>query len=258
MLPVQALLQASASAPTLTSGVVSYLTTISAIGVVTMALIQTAKDMLPIRRWFQANRFRVWLRQGAAEAEAPDRASVLAGEGGAGMRLDPVAAEHRVIALATDGDGDALYDLPIEQMCGQINAALQLVLEFPARDRNLVAMVASQSSPADLTALFNAASGAAAAVDAPGVAEARTRVMHQFQRAIDAFQIAASYRWKLWMQIASLVLCGGLTYIAMLANFHVGTSYVGGVGAVLLGAVLAGFLAPVARDITAAVQSLRK
>ena len=258
MVSVPALLQVSG--PPSTSGVVNYLTTISAIGVITMALIQTAKDMLPLRRWFQAARFRAWLGQGVDEASAPDRAAALtAGADGAPPRLDARAAAARIVALAADGDGDALYDLPIEQMCGQINAALQVVIEYPSRDRNVVALVASQASAADLAILFRADAGTAAPAPSMGeLGEAKSRVMHQFQRAIDAFQIATSYRWKFWMQVASLVMCGVLTYAAMISDFHVGTSYLGSVGAVLVGALLAGFLAPVARDLTAAVQNLRK
>ena len=255
MVPVLAALQAAPSP--VSSGFVDYLTTIGAIGVITMALIQTAKDMLPLRRWFQRRRFRRWLVEGVGEAGAPDRSATLAARGDEGaVALDARAAERRVVSLATDGDADALYTLPVEQMCGQISAALQVVLEYPARDRNVVAIVASQSAPGDLSALFaELGDEAQARLD---FASAKTRVMHQFQRAIDAFQIATSYRWKLLMQGISLVLCGVLTFVAMHMRFHVGTSYVGAWGAVIVGAVLAGFLAPVARDVTAALQALRK
>jgi hypothetical protein len=268
MTSVFAALQAGAPAPG--AGFLEYLTTITTIGVITMALIQTAKDMLPIRRWFQGARFRTWLRQGIEEARADDRIAALAGvaagsrpafQAGARPVADVAAAETRIVTLATDGDADALYDLPIEQMCGQINAAMQVVLEYPWRPQNVnvVAIVASQSAPEDLATMFRF--GAPDPAARPGVNdynEAKTRVMHQFQRAIDAFQIAVNYRWKLAMQIASLVLCGVLTFVAMEMRFHVGVSYVGSAGAVVVGAVLAGFLAPVARDLTAAVQNLRK
>lgn len=255
MVPVLAALQAAPSP--VSAGFVDYLTTIGAIGVITMALIQTAKDMLPLRRGFQRRRFRRWLAEGAGEAGAPARAATLAAGGDAGaVALDANAAERRIVALATDGDDDALYTLPIEQMCGQISAALQVVLEYPARDRNVVAIVASQAAATDLEALFAGTGGEAQArVDFAG---ARTRVMHQFQRAIDAFQIATSYRWKLLLQALSLLVCGLLTFVAMQLQFHVGTSYVGRWGAVIVGSILAGFLAPVARDLTAALQALRK
>jgi hypothetical protein len=256
MLPVLAALQVASTSP-VSSGFVDYLTTISAIGVITMAVIQTAKDMLPLRRWFQGRRFREWLAEGVREANAADRSTTLAARAEAGnVALDAGVAERRIVSLASDGDADALYTLPVEQMCGQISAALQVVLEYPARDRNVVAIVASEATAEDLAALFNGQPAAEA-----GRAEftgAKTRVMHQFQRAIDAFQIATSYRWKLMIQVISLVLSGVLTFVAMQMRFHVGTSYVGAWGAVLVGAIMAGFLAPVARDITAALQGLRK
>ncbi len=227
MVPVLAAVQA-ASSP-VSSGFVDYLTTIGAIGVVTMALIQTAKDMLPLRRWFQRRRFREWLVEGVGEAGAPDRSATLAARGDHGtVALDADAAERRIVSLATDGDRDALYTLPMEQMCGQISAALQVVLEYPARDRNVVAIVASQAAPGDLAALFAGAGEEAQA--RLEFANAKTRVMHQFQRAIDAFQIATSYRWKLLMQVASLLLCGVLTFVAMQMRIPRGDELCRGMG----------------------------
>lgn len=49
--------------------------------------------------------------------------------------------------LAVDGDNNALYDLQIEQLCGQFTSAIQIVLEFPADHLDLLAVTASQSNP---------------------------------------------------------------------------------------------------------------
>ncbi|MGH7669243.1 MAG: hypothetical protein ACRENQ_07075, partial [Gemmatimonadaceae bacterium] len=197
MVPIFTALQAGTSPAS--SGFVDYLATISGVGVIAMALIQTAKDMLPLRRWFQGRHFREWLAEGIGEAGSPDRAAMLAARAPqAAVVLDAAAAERRIVSLATDGDADALYTLPVEQMCGQISAALQVVLEYPARDRNVMAIVASQSAPGDLEMLFaGAGDDAEARYD---FTSAKTRVIHQTQRAIDAFQIATSYRWKLMLQ----------------------------------------------------------
>jgi hypothetical protein len=240
------------------SGLIAYLTTISAIGLITMALIQTVKDMTPLRRVFQRAKLRRWLMEGVGEASEPARAAITRPADQA-PALDAHEAERRIIAMATDGDGDALYDLPIEQMCGQINAALQVVAEYPRQERLLLEIVGSQARPEDVALM--ARDGAAVeqgTEPTQAYSAAKSRVIHQFQRAVDAFQIATSYRWKAAMQWASLGLCAVLTGVALAMGFDVGVGRFSVWGAIVVGAVLAGFLAPVARDLTAAIQSLRK
>jgi hypothetical protein len=88
--------------------------------------------------------------------------------------------------------------------------------------------------------------------------DARTRITHQFQRAVDGFQIRTSFRWKWWLQLLSLALSGALTAFAMALSLPTGRHTLGTAGAIGLGALLSGFLAPVARDLTAAIQRLRR
>jgi hypothetical protein len=87
--------------------------------------------------------------------------------------------------------------------------------------------------------------------------DARTRVTHQIQRAIDALQVSVGFRWKFYLQLASIVLSG---VIAGLGVWIFGN--IPGFGqrlvATLAVGVLGGFLAPVARDLVAALQQLRK
>jgi hypothetical protein len=64
------------------------------------------------------------------------------------------AAELDLLTLSVDGDAHALYDLQIEQMCGQFTAALQIVLEFPASHVDLLAVTASKAAGADINLLL--------------------------------------------------------------------------------------------------------
>jgi len=107
-----------------------FLTAIASVGVLSMAIIQTIKDMLPIRNWFQQFFVRQWLQQKANDAYNQSSAW-MKGAGsqwfGAEAKLtDPAAdstkfekgpnwtvAERDLFKLATDNDSDALYDLPI-------------------------------------------------------------------------------------------------------------------------------------------------
>ena len=45
-----------------------FATALAAVGVISMAFIQTVKDMLPVRRWFQAWWVREWLQEQARQA----------------------------------------------------------------------------------------------------------------------------------------------------------------------------------------------
>ena len=85
-------------------------------------------------------------------------------------------------------------------------------------------------------------------------ADARNRVTHQLQRAVDGFQIATGYRWTYYMKIASFVVSAILAAIAVQTK---GQGILSHIGVIAFTAVLAGFLAPIARDLAATIQKLR-
>ncbi len=256
-----------------------FFTAIAAVGVLSMAIIQTIKDMLPVRNWFQQFFVRRWMQQKANDSRN-ETISWLRGGGSEwfseeGERTDPRAqmakfergpdwavAERDLFKLATDGDDKALYDLPIEQLCGQINAAAQVVLDRPADHPDLMLCLASVADPVDIARVMfpPAEAKAARPVDDDegrrrhdSFVDARTRVTHQVQRAIDALQITAGYRWKFGLQVISIGLSGVIAAIGVW-RFAPGA----GLSSVLVIGVLGGFLAPVARDLVAALQQLRK
>ena len=217
---------------------------IAAVGLLAMALLQGVKDMLPVRRWFHHAFVRAWLehkaRAHAATAGVTPRADV---------------ALDDLIELATTGDAHALFDLPIEQLCGQASAAAAQGLDYPARHEDLLRCLAASADPRDVDLVLHAPEQEPADVDAAGAAraalvDARTRVMHQVQRSLDALQIAAGFRWKWYMQLAAFGLSYTVTAIAVFAAEEAGTIGDRLMLAVPLGLV-GGFVAPVARDFIA-------
>jgi len=181
--------------------------------------------------------------------------------------LDPVRAEQDLIRLATAGDESAFYDLAIEQLCGQITAAATVVLDFPAMHRDLLTCLAAEAGQEDRSALLRAADLGRAALDrmrtdAPNdyqiLVDARSRVTHQVQRSIDALQIAAGFRWKLRLQSAAFVISCVLTAAGMSLYRSPETSALMGVIVSVPLGLMAGFLAPIARDIVAVVNRARK
>ena len=232
-----------------------FATALAAVGVISMAFIQTVKDMLPVRRWFQAWWVREWLQEQARQARLQ------------GFEADPAEAEKGLIRLATSGDRAALYDLPIEQVSGQMNAAAQIVLDYPWRHPHLLYCLAAQASAEDVQKLV----GARPLAEKPRaqlteeekgqlaeLVDPRNRVTHQVQRSLDGLQVSAGFRWRLWLQIASIVLSGLFVVGGLWLFTNEPIMTVRRLGLYLVAAVLGGFLAPVARDLVAALQQLRK
>lgn len=245
---------------------------LAGIGALSMALIQTGKNMLPLRLWFQRYRVENWLAQRASQAAASAKAA-----GSASAPPSVAQAQADLVHLATAGDADALYSLPIEQLCGQINAATQVLLDYPSLHWNLLRCIASEAQPPDL-ALINPPDPAAHAVrkmllrkpaatltdaehnQVDDYVAARNRVSHQIQRTVDALQISVSFRWKFWMQLASILLSAALGVATLLignAYFDMHLTSSKELGLLVLTAVLSGFLAPVARDLVAALEQIR-
>ena len=233
---------------------IAFLSAMAGVGILSMAILQAVKDTFPVRRAFQRQWLKRWFVCKAAEAA----------KGGLGT-VDSTAAETDLIRLATDGNANAFYDLPIEQLAGQFNAAIQVALDSPARHRNLMATTAARVDASDLQLLFEPPPEVTLPLNPSDLnqakvrqqfIDARTRVTHQVQRAIDSIQISAGFRWKWYLQLGSFLLSG------LIAGFGVWMFFDAASGAkfitTLVTGVLGGFLAPVARDLVAALQQLRK
>lgn len=243
----------------ISSHFLTFLAAMAGVGTLSMAILQAIKDTTPIRRGFQKHWLRRWLQCKNSEAQKK----------GAEFKVDPVRAESDLIRLATDDDRNAFYELPIEQLCGQYNAAIQVALDYARDHRDLLIATAALASADDLRLVLSPPDGAKLrlnisdqSLDPRVVGErqefidARARVTHQVQRAIDSIQISAGFRWKFYLQCASFALS------ALIAGLGVSLAPKHGPGGVfitvLVTGVLGGFLAPVARDLVAALQQLRK
>ena len=220
----------------------SYLGGIAALSTFSMAILQTSKDLLPIRRIFHQWFLKKWFKAKC------------------GSTGNPEAAEKELVALATDGDKNAFYDLAIEQLCGQISAAAQIVLEYPGDHAQLLQCLAAEGPKGAIEHLtkqrgslrenFESLKAAGATAEMQSLGDAKTRMLHQVQRSIDGFQISATYRWKLYWQLASFILSMIIAIVASHSqNFPWSTSIFIGLSA--------GFLAPVARDLQAKLQQVK-
>ena len=222
-----------------------FVAAITAIGLVVMALIQSFKDMFPLRRLFHRRFVHAWMTHKARDHGAR-----------AGMTPHADSAYEDLIQLATTGDEHALFDLPIEQLCGQAAAAAAQSLDYPSRHEHLLRCLAASADPADVDLVITAEQQERSEVETAAgktrmaLVDARTRVMHQVQRSIDALQIAGGYRWKWYMQLLAFSLSYVLTVTAVLFANSSDSFGRRMLMAVPLGLV-GGFVAPVARDLVA-------
>ena len=214
----------------------------AAVGILSMAIIQTVKDIFPVRNTFHKKFIKNWLERNAGKA---------------GEKTDAQKAERHLIKLATAGDEQAFYDLPIEQLCGQINAAAQVILDHPREHADLLRCLAAEADPGALKLLTSAEPASPLSEKrSPDEVNARARAIHQVQRSIDSLQISAGYRWKKMLQIWAFLLsyaftmCGILLFPGPVLSLR---SVILTVGVGLAG----GFLAPVARDLVVSLQKLR-
>ena len=226
---------------------------LTAIGTVSMALLQTAKNVFPLRSWFQRGRLHRWILAAASTSAIRD--------------VCTSKAEIDLISLATSGDKEAFYNLPIEDLCTQIRNAVPVILDYPRIHKDLFCCLASEASEEDIQLLLHPPPpeiflkrGEHSTDEERGLireyAAAKTRLTAQVRCSIDAIQTSIGFRWKYFLQLASLVLSAILGVIAL----HLGAGpdhALPTFGATIVIGLLSGFLAPVARDLVAAIENWR-
>src|SRR5580692_1411074 len=107
---------------------------LAGIGTISMALLQTAKNVFPLRQRFQELRIRAWLT--ARDCKSSED------------------AEKDLIALVMAGDRTAFYNSDIDQLCTQIKNSLTAALDYPTLHEALISCLASSASQTDIQRLF--------------------------------------------------------------------------------------------------------
>lgn len=217
---------------------------LAAIGTISMALLETAKNIFPVRRRFQEARFCAFLK--VKNCQTFEK------------------AEQDLVDLVAAGDRFAFYNSDIDQMCSQVKNGLTAVLDYPTLHEALISCLASKASKEDIKLLFHPPHPdiflKAAQHSTPDEKEAirqfaaaKTRVGVEMRCAVDAVQSSISFRWTRLMRLTALVLSAVVGVIAL----HLGArpGFAPSFGATVVIGLLAGFLAPVAKDLVSAVES---
>ena len=230
--------------------VLDYAIVLAAIGTVTMALIELFKSVFDMRLKFHRWRVSKWIEDSAAR----DELLMVASGGMVGM---PVQTGVAMFAVGEVPLGDAIFDQPTEKLLGQIQSAVNLIMDFPqlypSAYRFIAAPLPSHGTTNDMELWQQVAEELAAGTEVAdnrsrAATQARARINTIIARRLDGFQNATLYLWAELNQRASVIL--GAVLILIL----VGPS--GGPNAVLF-AGLGGLVAPFAKDIVTALSGLK-
>lgn len=224
--------------------ILDYALLLAAIGTITMALLELVKALISWRKRFHRRRIERWLRAAS----------------------DPQAVHDQLLLLAAGGieNVNVLYDQPTAKLLGQLQAAANVALDFPARYRDfydfLTATPQSRDGVQDQRTwrAFSEArlSGKRRTAgddgDARAAAQARARLGNLVARKLDALQNKIEYDWARYNQ-ASSVISGALLLGAILLHekpqMHAGM--------MMLLALTGGMVAPFAKNVVSALTGLR-
>lgn len=217
---------------------------LAAVATVAMAILQIVKEVTPARRWFQCRWMQRWMR---TQSHAFD--TLHTNETPARKANADVAAQS-LVELATGRLAEAFYDLTPEDMMQQANAAGQIMLDEANRYLDLLYVLSEGASERDL-GLIEA--GLPLSGSTQDYFEARARLTRRVVRNLEGARLAMSNRWKLWMQLAALLL----TTLAVEAVVVFSTNDTAVRWLAIPVGLVGGYIAPIARDLVATLQRLR-
>ena len=127
----------------------------AAVGLIAMALIQTARSIFPVRGWFQRRAVVGWLDQGLMAF----RRAVIQNMDGPPIVVVEATSEsvlHGLVGLTSTNDTVGFFDLPIEKLCGQISVAAEHAFDRLEEHPALLVALVGRSGVADAIAYIKA------------------------------------------------------------------------------------------------------
>lgn len=221
---------------------------IAAVGFLAMCLIQAIRFLIPVRSWFHQNKLRLWLSSSTETDQEPGHSP--------GQELGATSSKdadfEQILNLTNTKDPTAFFEMPIEQVCGQLSAVAELILSQPQTYKTLIVAFAGSGASKDAKKLIQMPSAPLQTQSD----DVRDRVAYAIQRNIDAFQIAAGNSWRRCMRLAAIIVSAAIAYGAVSRRPEIRAWDVF-MTALSVGLV-AGFLASVFRDIVAIIERLRR
>jgi len=241
---------------------------VAVLAFVTAAVLQTAKELLGIRGFFNKWRVKKWIRARAWETNFPDRDvwkqfSDASEPLSASQTFNSALRQFEQLSSASRARFFRLppiYELSPEQLCGQIASGAEVAVAAPYEFRELFQVLTAGPDKSHKNAvaayLALAATKSKSSLvepDAKRYAELRGRVMTYVQRSLDTLQIELGSYWRKTMLLSCFAVGIGLSWTGLPLLIRASDPDLR-----IFCGVAAGMLAPVARDMMAAVQGLRR
>jgi hypothetical protein len=211
-----------------------------ATGATSMAVIEAAKRLFGLRGLYQHRQVRMWLIDRSPSEPAGRNAyqQLLAALGvvapGSGSR--ELLRRHHLRRL---------FNLPIEQVAGQVRSAADLAIVNPRGYGYLLVALAGT---------YDIETGPEGS-DADAESSVELQLAHAVNSGVDALQIAVGEGWRRYVR-STAVLVSGLLGLALARFADLDPSAIGAY--VLAALLLGGFLAWFLRDVTAVVERWRR
>ena len=265
----------------------------AAIGVIVMASIQTVRSIVPVRSWFHRTRVSVWLGRAPDELKVPKEfeARMRQRIETDGLWLDkyigPDTTEKQILdrlLQLTTAEGSArpavsraFFDLPLEQLCGQISAGAERAIVDPRTNGAILLRLANAAGEEDVLSFFtahrdleptprpkvqppsNRHSGCLRhASRGTSARRGSCERVPAWRNASDAASIAfkskAASHWRRRLRAIAVMLAAALGLTAAL----IGNQFLASVPVAIASGIVGGFFAMLARDLTAIVERLRR
>jgi hypothetical protein len=253
---------------------------VAGIGALSMAVVEALKSMLPLRAYFHRGEIERWLK---GEHLSTDARLMGIGFDDLPSAVDADAAFNELLRLAIGGTSyqTALFEQAPEKMFGQIQAGANVAMDFPTIAPNLYEFLTHEAgservgatralqkaqkpgdpSDQEVWSRFTEALHGGQVdpkTDDPAkkkeyldANQARQRLDNLVRRRLDALQSRVTYRWGRYNQFAAFFTAVGFSVAALVQVPKLSALSI----AVL--AVAAGFLAPPAKDLAAALSNIR-
>jgi hypothetical protein len=233
---------------------------LAAAGTISMGTLEVVKALTPIRERYQRRWFKRWLAVQIVRAHAaaypdlrPDSSETMKEGNTATEKPECRAgtAEAQLVTLATGGNPSALYSMAAEDMIPVMNLAALIVLDEPRRYLSLLRALSAGVAQEDFKTVC---AGPDSLSDIRPYMLARERAARRIQRNLDGARLALGSAWKLRMQVTSIGLTILIIEATVLSAPPISTLKL--ILAVPI-ALVGGYLAPITRDLLAALQQLR-
>lgn len=236
----------------------TYAIALAAIGTIAMGILEMVKSVTRARMRFNQWQISKWTTPDAARSEL------------------------LLLAVGAHSDPNALYDQPVEKMMGQIQAAVNLALEYPDQYPHLYGFITEvpatyvvggepHGTSQDGTLWKMGAAGVHRLrtqlrtipptenemADAQKASAARARLNNLVARKLDAFQNQTQYLWERLNQLAAT----GIAVVIFLIAIGISSKAPSGPEGWLLAFALslpAGVVAPFAKQLASSLTSFGK